>query len=72
MHPDPLMTGEDFSYYLEKVPGTFLSLGCGNPAVGAVYPPHHPHVTLDEDTLPIGVSILTSLGLEFLMWGESN
>lgn len=72
VHPDPLMAGEDFSYYLEQVPGTFLNLGCGNPAVGAVYPHHHPQFTLDEDALPIGVSILTSLGLEFLMWGKSH
>lgn len=70
-HPEPLMAGEDFSYYLEELPGTFLNLGCGNPSVGATYPHHHPKFTLDEDALPIGVSILASLALEFLMLGQS-
>ena len=65
-HPDPLMAGEDFSYYLEKRPGVFLSLGCRNPAVGAMYPHHHPAFTLDEEALPIGVSVLATTALEFL------
>lgn len=72
MHLDLLIAGGDFSYYLNTVPGLFLRLGCGDPAVGAAYPHRHPQFTLDEDALPIGASILIACGLEFLLWGKSN
>ncbi|AEJ40252.1 crowt peptidase m20d [Sulfobacillus acidophilus TPY] len=65
-HPAPLLAGEDFAYYLERIPGAFLMLGCRNPAVGAIYPHHHPRFTLDEDALPIGVALLAETALSFL------
>ncbi|MCG6197949.1 M20/M25/M40 family metallo-hydrolase, partial [Anoxybacillus sp. LAT_38] len=39
---EPTMGAEDFAYYLEKVPGSFLFVGAGNPQKGAGYPHHHP------------------------------
>lgn len=66
-HPAPLMAGEDFAYYLEGLPGSFLTLGCRNPAVGAIYPHHHPQFTLDEAALPIGVAVLAETALAYLM-----
>ncbi len=65
-HPAPLMAGEDFAYYLERLPGSFLTLGCRNPAVGAIYPHHHPQFTLDEAALPIGVAVLAETALAYL------
>lgn len=60
---DPIMGGEDFAYYLQKVPGAFIFLGAGD---GREFPHHHPAFDIDEKALPMGVLLLTSLALEFL------
>jgi amidohydrolase len=60
---DPIMGGEDFAYYLQKVPGAFLFLGAGD---GREFPHHHPAFDIDERALPMGVLFMTSLALEFL------
>ncbi len=44
---------EDFSYYLEKVPGTFFNIGCKPKGVEKVYMNHHPKFDIDEDALLI-------------------
>jgi len=48
-HIDPVMGGEDFAYYLKKVPGAFLFFGMGD---GTQYPHHHPGFDIDEKALP--------------------
>lgn len=51
------MGGEDFSHILKKVPGAMLFLGCGWPD----RPDYHLHTSefqLNEEALPIGVSLL--------------
>jgi len=60
---DPVMGGEDFAYYLQKVPGAFIFLGAGD---GREFPHHHPAFDIDEKALPLGTLLLTSLALEFL------
>ena len=65
---EPIMGGEDFAYYLQKVPGAFLFLGAGD---GRVFPHHHPAFDIDEKALPMGVHLLTSLALEFLGSGAA-
>lgn len=60
---DPVMGGEDFAYYLQKVPGVFIFLGAGD---GREFPHHHPAFDIDEKALPLGALLLTSLALEFL------
>jgi amidohydrolase len=62
----PTMGGEDFSYYTQEVPGVFFRLGVGNELKHAVYPLHHPLFDLDEDALPIGVAMLSSVALNYL------
>jgi len=59
---DPIMGGEDFAYYLQKVPGAFFFLGAGD---GHPYPHHHPAFDIDERALPTGVLLLASIALEF-------
>jgi len=59
----PVMGGEDFSYYLEKVPGAFYFIGVGNPEKGIIYPQHHPKYDIDEDALGYGVEIMTTAAL---------
>lgn len=44
---------EDFSYYLEKVPGTFFNIGCKPKGVEKVYMNHHPKFDIDEAALLI-------------------
>ncbi len=63
----PLMGSEDFSFYLEKVPGTFVFLGAKNEEKGIVYPGHHPKFDLDEDTLPFGTALHVAVAREYLM-----
>jgi amidohydrolase len=60
---DPVMGGEDFAYFLEKVPGTFLFLGAGD---GIDFPHHHPAFDFDEKALLQGTLLMTSLALEYL------
>ncbi|MCL2616628.1 MAG: amidohydrolase, partial [Defluviitaleaceae bacterium] len=67
---DPLMGGEDFSYYLERVPGTFLYTGGGNTEKGIVYPHHHPKFDIDEDAILYASRGLLTIALDYL--GNSN
>ena len=60
---NPVMGGEDFSYYLEKVPGAFYFIGVGNTEKGIVYPQHHPKYDIDEDALGYGMEIMTTAAL---------
>jgi len=62
----PLMGSEDFSFYLQKVPGTFAFLGVENKNKGVIYPHHHPKFNIDEDILPIGTALHVSVAMEFL------
>ncbi|SHK11963.1 M20 metallopeptidase family protein [Paramaledivibacter caminithermalis] len=48
---------EDFAYFLQKSPGAFFRLGCGNVEKGIVHDGHHCLFDVDEDCLSIGVAI---------------
>lgn len=60
---DPVMGGEDFAFYLKKVPGAFFFLGTGD---GMEFPHHHPGFDLDEKVLPKATLLTASLALEYL------
>lgn len=60
---DPVMGGEDFAYFLQKIPGAFLFFGMGD---GQSFPHHHPGFDMDEKALPQAALLLTALALEFL------
>jgi amidohydrolase len=62
----PLMGSEDFSYYLEKIPGTLVFLGVENKEKGIIYPQHHPKFNIDEDVLPVGTALHVSVAMEYL------
>ncbi len=48
----PVFSGsEDFSYYLEKVPGVFFNIGCKPKGVEKAFMNHHPKFDIDEDAL---------------------
>lgn len=60
---DPVMGGEDFAYFLQKVPGAFFFFGMGD---GMEFSHHHPAFDLDERALPQAVLLMASLVLEYL------
>lgn len=62
----PIMGGEDFSYYLQEVPGAFVFIGAGNPDKGAEYPHHHPRFDIDEQAMLISAEVLGRSALAFL------
>ena len=59
---NPSMGGEDFAFFLEKVPGAFIWLGVGE-EVSRI---HTPTFSFDEEILPRGSALLTALALEKL------
>jgi amidohydrolase len=60
------MGSEDFSYYLQKIPGTFVYIGIANRKKGIIYPGHNPKFDIDEDVLSVGAAINASVALEYL------
>jgi len=64
----PGMSGEDFSAYQQKAPGTFVNIGAGNPEKGIVFPHHHPKFTFDEDALATGVRLFVRAAEKLLEW----
>jgi len=63
---DPVMGGEDFSRYLQIVPGAFFRLGTCNPKKGTCVPQHSSKFDIDEDALPIGMKILSAAAIEVM------
>jgi amidohydrolase len=63
---DPLMGGEDMSYFLEAVPGCYAFIGSANPARGLDHPHHSPRFDFDEAALPVGVQVLVRTAERFL------
>jgi amidohydrolase len=62
--PDPSMGAEDFSYFLEKIPGAMFMLGCK--IEGDERRHHDPRFDIDENCLPIGAAILGETALRLL------
>lgn len=62
----PSMGGEDFAYYLEKVPGSFFRLGIRNEMKGIVHPYHSSLFDIDEEVLPFGVEIFVRIIDQYL------
>lgn len=62
----PMMGSEDFSYYLQKIPGTLVWLGVENKEKGIIYPQHHPKYEVDEDVLPLGTALHVAVTMEYL------
>jgi amidohydrolase len=65
----PILGGEDFARYLEKVPGAFFFTGIGNPDKGASYPHHHSKFDMDEDALRLGCETMVRATLRLLARG---
>ena len=57
--------GEDFSYYLQRVPGTFYYTGTRNANFKADYPHHHANFDIDEQGLINAVSVMLKSVFKF-------
>ncbi|XP_027346733.1 IAA-amino acid hydrolase ILR1-like 4 [Abrus precatorius] len=69
----PVFTAsEDFAFYLEKVPGSFLLVGMRNEKSGSVYPAHSPYFLVDEDVLPIGAAIHAAFALSYHSYSTNS
>ncbi len=62
----PSMGGEDFGEYLLHVPGTFIRLGIRNEEKGITAPLHSSLFDIDEDVIPIGVSVMSYLAFKWV------
>lgn len=62
----PFMVGEDFAYYLEKVPGTFFFTGAKKPEWETAYPHHHARFDFDERAMLIAAKTLGKATLAYL------
>jgi amidohydrolase len=60
------MAAEDMAFFLERVPGCYAFVGCGNAAKDTHHPHHSPHFNLDEDALPIAVELLSRAAVHIL------
>lgn len=58
----PQMGGEDFAYYLEKVPGTFFFTGA---MLDEPYPHHHPKFDFDESAMLLAAKTLGAAAIEY-------
>ena len=56
----PVMGGEDFAWYLEKVPGSFIFLATPSPIEGKVWPHHNPKFALDESQFYRGTALFAA------------
>lgn len=54
--PTPSMAGEDFSFYQQEIPGSFVFMG-----TSGTHEWHHPSFTVDERALPISVEYFALL-----------
>lgn len=56
--------GEDFAWYLEKIPGALARLGVRSPGESGVRDLHQGTFDVDERAIPVGVELFCSLALE--------
>ena len=63
---EPTMGGEDFAYFLEKIPGTMLFLGIGNATLGTNVNLHNPKFKMDEDQMHLGAALHVEMALRSL------
>lgn len=61
---EPSMGGEDFSFMLNTCPGAYIFLGSGTGPNSV--PLHSPLFDFNDDVIPIGAKLLTSIALQSL------
>lgn len=64
---EPIMGGEDYSYYLQEVKGTYFFTGAQPEGIEDPYPHHHPKFDIDEKALIIAAKILAKSTVEYML-----
>lgn len=68
-HMPTLMSSEDFSWYLTKIPGIFTYIGSSNLEKGLTSTNHQSTYDVDEDVLKNGSALAAQFALDFLSEG---
>jgi amidohydrolase len=63
---EPIMGAEDFSSFLESVPGCFFFVGTRNEERGLIWGHHHPRFDVDEAALPTAVNLMVAVAERYL------
>jgi len=67
----PIMASEDFSYVLQRVPGTIANLST-RPDTDAAFPNHSPRMLVNESALANGIAMHVAVALRFLEQGAGS
>lgn len=62
----PTMGAEDFSFFLDKAPGSFALVGSGNPEKDTEWSHHHGNFDIDEDALITGAELYAQYAWAYL------
>ncbi|MBX9974550.1 M20 family metallopeptidase [Cytobacillus firmus] len=62
----PTMGAEDFSFFLDKAPGSFALVGSGNPEKDTEWAHHHGKFNIDEDALSTGAELYAQYAWAYL------
>lgn len=62
----PSMGGEDFAFFLQRVPGTFARLGSAHPGDTERHGLHTPRLNVDESCIAVGIAYYLSLVQDYL------
>lgn len=57
------LTGEDFAYFSQEIPATFIRIGVRNEEKGIVHPVHNAEFNIDEKAIQTGIETLLCLAL---------
>ena len=60
------MGGEDYAYFLNKVPGTYIRIGTRNPEKGICQEMHHPRFDIDEAVLELTPVVYAQAAFDLL------
>ncbi|MFB9996004.1 M20 family metallopeptidase [Providencia rustigianii] len=66
MFEKPTPGGEDFSFYMENIPGCFALLGSGNPEKDTQWAHHHGCFNIDEDAMATGAELYAQYAWSYL------
>ena len=61
---DPILGGEDFAFYQERISGCFAFIGVSHADWQTRHNVHHPKFKVDESALPIGSALHVAMALE--------
>ncbi len=63
--PTATMGGEDFSFYLQKIPGCFIRVGVDVPGRPLNPSLHSDHFNFTDEAIPVGVKLFVTLALNW-------